>query len=96
MALGGMIVVLFLWMIWISRGIEVPQDLPFYLKPFYRAGKKAAGKDKRDFYYIKLSLLLLVLFAGGIAALLNGFKESLDSVLVEGQMCIRDRYRSAL
>ena len=89
MALGGMIVVLFLWMIWISRGIEVPQDLPFYLKPFYRAGKKAAGKDKRDFYYIKLSLLLLVLFAGGIAALLNGFKESLDSVLVEGHFIER-------
>lgn len=89
MALGGMIVVLFLWMIWISRGIEVPQDLPFYLKPFYRAGKKAAGKDKRDFYYIKLSLLLLVLFAGGITALLNGFKESLDSVLVEGHFIER-------
>lgn len=89
MALGGMIVVLFLWMIWISRGIEVPQDLPFYLKPFYRAGKKADGKDKRDFYYIKLSLLLLVLFAGGIAALLNGFKESLDSVLVEGHFIER-------
>lgn len=49
MVLGGMIVVFFLWMIWISRGIEVPSDLPFYLKPFYRVGKKAAGKDKRDF-----------------------------------------------
>ena len=59
------------------------------MKPFYRVGKKAAGKDKRDFYYIKLSLMLLVIFAGGTAASLNAIKESLNSVLVEGHFIER-------
>lgn len=92
MVLGGMIVASFLCMIWLSARIGVPQDLPFYLKPFYRVGRKVIGKEKREFYYIKLSFMLLVLFAGGAAALLNGLKEAWSSVLVEGHFIDRGGY----
>ena len=92
MVLGGMIVASFLCMIWLSARIGVPQDLPFYLKPFYRVGRKVIGKEKREFYYIKLSFMLLVLFAGGAAALRNGLKEAWSSVLVEGHFIDRGGY----